>query len=79
VVEGARQADVGLAAQHHLQHFLGVSGAHRDHHARACGLETVEHVGQKVRADGERSRDADGARRRRAPVVDGLTGEGDGL
>ena len=74
MVQRARDPDVRLARQHHLQHFPRVAGAHGDHHLGMGGLEALEHVGQQVGADREGGRELDGAAAGRPEVVHGLAG-----
>src|SRR5207249_2132307 len=79
VVDGARQPDLRLGAQHHLEDLLRVPRPDGDEDLGVRGLEALEHVGQEVGADREHGGDAERAARRRAEVVDRLAGEGDGV
>jgi hypothetical protein len=79
MLERARQPELGVAGQHHVQHLLGVAGAHGDLGLGVGGLKTLEDVGQQVGADGQRSGDGQGAPARRAQIVHRLAGVRDHL
>ena len=79
MLERAGQPELGLAGQHHLQHLLGVAGAHRDERLGMRGLEALEDVGQQVGADRQRGGDGEGAAAGRPQVVHGLAGQRDRL
>ena len=76
MLQRAGEADLGLAAQDHLEHLLGVARPHRDHDLGMGRLEALEHVGQDVGADGERGGDLQRAAAGRAQVVHGLARQG---
>jgi hypothetical protein len=76
MMQRAGEAQLGLAGQHHLQHFFRVSRAHGDEGLGVRGLEAFEDIGQQIGADRQRGGDGDGPARGRPQVVNGLAGQG---
>ena len=76
MIQRARDADFCFAIQNHFEHLQGSAGAQADHHFRIGGLVVLDHVRQKVGADGKRGGDAQRAADGRLQFVDGLARAG---
>src|SRR5260370_1365132 len=75
VVEGAREPDLRVPPQDHLEDLLRVPRADGHERLRRGALEALQDVGQEVRADREHGRDLERAAGGRPEVVDGLAAE----
>lgn len=77
MIEGAGDADVGIAVEDHFEDLSGIAGADGDHRFGIGGLIVLNHVGEEIRADGEGCGDIERAAGRWLEFVNGLAREGD--